>query len=288
MKTQIQSGRADGSKSGLVQAKGYAQRRANIAGIVGCAHFDRPVDHSWSPDPLVHYSLNSPSWSLSDELFLYALFPWLLKWREPVLRAVFIAGMVLIVAGSCFTALTVAGYSPWVDWIFYVFPLTRLFEFIAGILLCRAWRSGIGRRWATSATEALAAISLPATMVAVEWFAVPLAFRYQLIFLPPMAVLILIFAHGQGALSHLLRQPGLQSLGAASFALYLVHRPMITFMERWSGAGAASDIALAITMLPMAMLASIPGFALLDRPVQHWLRRRETFTVKRKAFAIRQ
>ncbi|UXC93069.1 hypothetical protein EGM87_22495 [Sphingobium sp. RSMS] len=45
---------------------------------------------------------------------------------------------------------------------------------------------------------------------------------------------------------------------------------------------------MAITMLPMAMLASIPGFALLDRPVQHWLRRRETFTVKRKAFAIRQ
>jgi peptidoglycan/LPS O-acetylase OafA/YrhL len=138
VKTQIQSGRTDGSKSGLVQAKGYAQRRANIAGIVGCAHFDRPVDHSWSPDPLVHYSLNGPSWSLSDELFFYALFPWLLKWREPVLRAVFIAGMVLIVAGSCFTALTVAGYSPWVDWIFYVFPLTRLFEFIAGILLCRA------------------------------------------------------------------------------------------------------------------------------------------------------
>ena len=203
-----------------------------------------------------------------------------------MLRRFFLAGMVLSVAGSCFAALRVEGYSPFVDWIFYVFPVTRLFEFVAGILLCRAWRSGIGRGWATSGTEAFLVILLLGSMVAVEWFALPLAFRYQLVFLPPMAALILVFAYGGGVLSRLLRHPTLQLLGEASFALYLIHRPMITFMERWAGAGIASDVALAVTMLLLAIFASVLTFTLLDQPVQRWLRHRENRTIKADPLTI--
>lgn len=236
--------------------------------------------HSWFPDPLVHYSLNGPSWSLSDELFFYALFPWLVKLSQRLLRQIFFAGTTLIVTGSCMAALLVQGYSPFIDWQFYVFPVTRLFEFIAGILLCRAWRSGVGRSWATSGTEVFLVVLVLGTMVAVQWFAVPLAFRYQLVFLPPMAALILIFAHGRGALSRLLRNPMMQLLGEASFALYLIHRPMITFMERWAGGGVASDVALAVAMLLLALLAAILTFVLLDQPVQRWFKRRENGMIR--------
>lgn len=230
---------------------------------------------SWFPDPLVHYSLNGPSWSLSDELFFYTLFPWLVQLRAPLLRALFLLGMTAIMAGSCLAAARIEGYSPFIDWLFYAFPVTRLFEFIGGILLCRAWRAGVGRPWAGSGTEALLAALVPGTMVAVEWFALPLAFRYQLVFLPPMAALILIFAHGKGALSHLLRHPGLQLLGEASFALYLIHRPMVTFMERWAGHGAAGDTVLAAAILLLAVPGAVLAFTLVDQPVQHWFRRGE-------------
>lgn len=241
---------------------------------------------SWFPDPLVHYSLNGPSWSLSDELFFYALFPLLVKVSEPVLRRVFLIGMVLIVAGSSFAALRVEGYSPFVDWMFYVFPVTRLFEFITGILLCRMVRSGVGRSWATSGTECALVALVLAAMVGVQWFAVSLVFRYQLIFMLPMAALILVFAHGRGALSGLLRHPALRLLGEASFALYLIHRPMITFMERWAGRGVASDVTLAVAMLVLAIVGSILTFALLDQPVQRWLRRRETRTINGRPLAV--
>ncbi|WP_022681612.1 acyltransferase family protein [Sphingobium bisphenolivorans] len=231
--------------------------------------------HSWFPDPIVHYSLNGPSWSLSDELFFYALFPWLVRLSQATLLRFFCIGTALIIAASGIAAARIDGYSPFADWLFYAFPPTRLFEFVAGILLCRAWRAGTGRRWASSGTEALLVMTVLATMVAVEWFALPLVLRYQLAFLPPMAALILIFAHGEGALSRLLRHPSLQLMGEASFALYLIHRPLITFMERWAGHGAASDLALGAAMLSLSLVGALFAFVLLDQPVQHWLRRRE-------------
>lgn len=238
--------------------------------------FNFTLLHSWIADPLVHYSLNGPSWSLSDELFFYALFPLLVKLDQRILQWLFGVGLTVIVAGACFAALHVNGYSPFIDWLFYVFPVTRLFEFIAGILLYRAWQAGIGRSWATSASELLLVALVLTIMFSVEWFAVPVVFRYQLAFLPPMAALVLIFAYGGGALSHLLRNSTLQLLGEASFALYLIHRPMITFVERWAGRGTASDVALALAILVLANLAAVFTFVLLDQPVQRWLRRRKS------------
>lgn len=231
--------------------------------------------HSWFADPLVHYSLNGPSWSLSDELFFYALFPLLVKVHRTTLRGIFIAGMLTILAGACIVAQRVDGYSSRVEWLFYVLPVTRLFEFIAGMLLYRAWRAGTGRSWATTGMEVFLVLVVLAIMFSLEWFAIPLVFRYQLAFLLPMAALILVFAHGRGGLSRMLRTPVLQRLGEASFALYLVHRPMITFSERWTGRGAASDAGLALAMLLLAVGASVAVFALLDQPLQRWLRRHD-------------
>ncbi|WP_395334464.1 acyltransferase [Novosphingobium sp. BL-8H] len=241
--------------------------------------------HSWSPDPLVHYSMNGPSWSLSDELFFYALFPLLLKLDGKVLARAFVAGMMAITTGALLAALWVDGYSPQADWLFYVFPVTRLGEFVAGILLCRAWRHGVGRSWAGSGAEVLLVLLVPATMIAAEWFAVPLVFRYQLAFMPPMAALVLVFAHGEGVISRALRNPALQLLGEASFALYLIHRPLILFAARWAGRGVAEDLALAIAMLALAVAASIATYRWFDRPVDRWLRRQEATLFARRLAA---
>jgi peptidoglycan/LPS O-acetylase OafA/YrhL len=124
-------------------------------------------------------------------------------------------------------------------------------------------------------------------MVAVQIFTVPLVFRYQLAFLPPMAALIWVFAHGRGVLSRLLRHPTLQRLGEASFALYLIHRPMVSFMERWAGVSVMRDVALALAMMALALFASVLIFALIDRPLQQWLRRRERRAMTAEPLAIR-
>lgn len=230
--------------------------------------------HSWSPELQVHYSLNSPSWSLSNELFFYTLFPWLVKLPEPMLRRIFLAGMALIALSTGAIAVIYGGYSPLLDWLFYVFPPTRLFEFIAGILLYRAWQHGFGQPLAGTGAEIATVAVLLAVMAGVDWFWVPLVLRYQVIYLLPMAALVLIFAHGKGALSRWLHHPVLQLLGEASFAFYLIHRPIMIFMARWGGRSGAADLALAATMLLIGLAASVATYLLLDRPLERWLRRR--------------
>lgn len=229
---------------------------------------------SWSPDMQIHYSLNSPSWSLSGELFFYTLFPWLVKLPEPILPRIFMVGMALIGISAGTIAVIYGGYSPLIDWLFYVFPPTRLFEFIAGILLYRAWQRGFAKPLAGTGAEVFVVALLLAIMAGVDWFWVPLVLRYQLVYLLPMAAIVLVFAHGKGALSRLLRAPLLQLLGEASFAFYLIHRPIVIFMSRWAGRSGTADLALAAAMLLIGLAASVAVYLLLDRPLERWLRRR--------------
>lgn len=221
--------------------------------------------HSWVPVSSVHYSLNGPSWSLSNEMFFYAVFPLLVKLPLPLLRRVtlYLGGTIALAAAA--VSLTVSGYVPTVEWFFYANPTTRLLEFLIGLLLYEAYCTGWGRRWATTASEWAVIAAMPATMVVLVWFDVPMPLRYQLAFIPPMAAAILIFAYGEGFLSRMLRVPVLVLLGNASFALYLTHRPIVTFWERL-----ATPPVLPLVLICIAV--SVFVYRIFERPVQLRLR----------------
>lgn len=114
---------------------------------------------TWSPDINVAYGLNGPGWSIGVESFLYLLFPVLL-WgalRVPpqTQRWVIVgaAGLLAVVTGAFF----VAGASQllWDDpgsdhrWL-YRTPLTRIPDFVVGIMLALVVRRGGEHRWAGS------------------------------------------------------------------------------------------------------------------------------------------
>ena len=229
--------------------------------------------HSWFPQMPVHFSLNGPSWSLSNELFFYATFPLLIAIRPGRLVALALAGASLILAAA--VALSGSGYSPALEWAFYVNPVTRLLEFVTGIILYRAYRANGGRRWATTRCEVALLLAVPALMMLVASAQVPLIFRYQLVFLPVMAASVLVFAHGGGAVSRWLRRPLPVLLGQASFALYLTHRPVVTAAEGLSGRGTASDLLLMCALMVLCIIGSVIAYRGFEQPVQAWLRGRQ-------------
>lgn len=230
--------------------------------------------HSWFPQMPVHFSLNGPSWSLSDEMFFYAMFPLLIGVRPARLIGWAIGGGVAILTAATAVSLSGGGYSPTIEWAFYVNPLTRLLEFIIGIILYRAYRAGVGKGWATTRAEVALLLAVPGTMMLVAWAQVPLAFRYQLAFLPVMTASVLIFAHGQGAVSRWLRHPLLVLLGHASFALYLTHRPVVIAAGALAGRGTLYDLLLMLALMALCIVASVVVYRGFEQPVQAWLRRR--------------
>jgi peptidoglycan/LPS O-acetylase OafA/YrhL len=112
---------------------------------------------TWVPDLDFWISMNAPSWSLTCEVFFYALFP-LLLWavdRIPVRRLWLAAGVSLgaIVAAPVLIELLVPG-TPKIPyptlgpvsfdqlWLTYWFPPVRALEFVFGIVLARVVMAG--------------------------------------------------------------------------------------------------------------------------------------------------
>ncbi|MBB1244127.1 acyltransferase [Streptomyces durbertensis] len=112
---------------------------------------------SWIPhqEVLLNYTSNVPTWSLACELLFYAAFPFLL----PLLRRIpvdrlwhWACGTGLAIGAMPFVALLLPAqpqmpHSPlawWREWFVYYFPLTRLLEFVLGMLVALVV---LNRRW---------------------------------------------------------------------------------------------------------------------------------------------
>ena len=231
---------------------------------------------AWVPHADWYFTINEPSWSLSDEAFFYACFAVLALMpvrRLGMLAAGLLAFNLAIVLwriASGHAAISAGDEPTLTHWLTYISPVSRLLDFIVGMLVYR-----LPRRGGTGAEIAACGL-LIAAMLAYPLLGVGDVWRMQLAYLPLMALFIWIFGAGAGGLSGWLsRQRWLILLGDASFALYLVHLPVVhggLAVQDWLG-----DHAL--PWLPWAGLVSLAAIALsvavyrwAEVPVIGWLR----------------
>lgn len=236
---------------------------------------------AWSPQQGVYFGGNGVSWSLSCEMFFYLLFPFVIG----PLRRLRGRGLATV-AGVTVAALVVAPLSadalgasaPTSYWLFFIFPPYRFGEFLLGMVLARAML--LGHRVVRPGRSALVAVTALAMIlvlltaftthtgsaVARPWVA--------LLALPPFAVLL-----AAGATSDLARRwTGLNSwlpvrLGEWSFALYLVHKPLLlatVALGWWSATGGLTGLAVFV-LLALALAAALHHGA--EKPIERYLRR---------------
>lgn len=93
------------------------------------------------------YSLNPPSWSISDEMFFYLLFPFIILAFDKIkfLKHFFYAVIPIILIISILT-IPAENHKTF----FYINPFIRYFDFILGILLFDLYKSGILSRFFTN------------------------------------------------------------------------------------------------------------------------------------------
>ncbi|MDE2403402.1 MAG: acyltransferase [Sphingomonadales bacterium] len=231
--------------------------------------------HSWVPDEHWYFSLNEPSWSLSDELFFYTCFGWLAFW--PVRRVGLLAAALLVLSVGVAAWRVQGGHgaihageamTP-THWLTYINPLTRLLDFCTGMLVYRLPRPG----WSRAAGSALELVALGTLLGAVALFpalGMAEAWRMQLAYLAPIALLIWVFGNGRGAFSGALGGSRLLVLlGDASFALYLVHLPVIHGFLAIDDARDAPwpVLPLAAAMTISAIMLSVMVFRWIEVPL---------------------
>lgn len=193
------------------------------------------LTHSFVPSMPVYFSQNAVSWSLSVEMFFYALLPLLLRTLSlPRMKGPWKA--LLVGSGAWAIAFAVNWlYRDSVNfhWLFYINPLFRLQDFLVGVTLALflTARNRPAQRPGKVLCTLLEAVSLASLLGAVAFARhVPLAVRLGSYYTPVMALVIFVFSFEGGYLSGLLRWRPLQFLGEISFSMYMFHSIIHPFL----------------------------------------------------------
>ncbi|MDT0341305.1 acyltransferase family protein [Streptomyces litchfieldiae] len=235
--------------------------------------------HSWSPDWRFTAGVNIVTWSLTVEVFAYALLPLLLR----VLRRVrperlwAVAGVTVAVIWAVPLAVLPLGgenvpevdVPRWHFWLPYMFPLARLPEFVLGAVLALLLRSGRRAPVGMTGAAGLIFVSLSAGAALLPFPFLPVAVTAVPVGLLVMAAAAADVSGGRSWL----RRPVPEFLGRISFTFYLVHWPVILVLDRlWGRREWPVPQALGMTVLFAA--GSLVAAWLLHRTVEVPLTRR--------------
>ncbi|NDL56883.1 acyltransferase family protein [Phytoactinopolyspora mesophila] len=245
--------------------------------------------HTWYPDLGYVSGGTSVTWSLASEMFFYLLFPLIIgplcAIRARNLWAVTLGVAALVVSVPALATFVTSneadpmlfGMSMSVEywWLIYFFPPVRLLEFVLGILLARVVLTG---QWPTSQLL-WPVLGLVAVLAAEP--VMPDGYLWGAATCLPAAAMICTLAmrdlDGQGTP---LARPPMVRFGEASYALYVVHMPVIYAIRHLAGpeeiVGSFEAVLLAVAMFVASVLAALVLWRTVEVPMMRRFARPRT------------
>jgi peptidoglycan/LPS O-acetylase OafA/YrhL len=218
--------------------------------------------------PFGNISFNGVSWSLSDEMFFYTVFPFILycfyKFK------IKIANLVILFTAGLVTLTIIALNTPRSDWFFYFFPGVRIIEFIGGMILGIIFLKT--RRFLFNRSAIIFSV-LEFSVLCLLIFTVSQSIqvnqnlRYGLVFIPVLMLLIYVFAFQKGRLSKFLSKKLFIYLGNISFSFYMVHNLILSYiLFLWNPN--INSVVLICACLILAVFSSSLLFHFIEEPMR--------------------
>lgn len=225
---------------------------------------------SWTPaSSLFGYSWVMQAWTLSVEVFFYAIFPFALAFCRDLKLPGVAAGMILVgVPIIAFGLPTVTPGTPDIPLMPHgldlPLPVLRSFEFLFGMFLCKFFFA------APQTAQALAGgwmiFLTPALIVAILAFSVnPQVTALATIL---FGLQIIQLAAGKNRLVTTLSTRTMLLLGGASYALYLAQGPM----REWVRALIPGNMLGSVVNPMLVILAAIAIFLYVEQPMRRYVR----------------
>lgn len=214
----------------------------------------------WVPNLDVCTGVNPPAWSLSSEVFFYALFPVLLVLARKipdrrlglvwVLMAIGVLSMPLVgetIGGpAAFSWLPMSANS---IWFVQAFPPVRLLEFMLGILTARLVQTG---RWPRFGNLS-GGIALFVVAVLLIPHLPPLYAQGAALAIPICVMIAGTALRDIRDRPSVLSRPSMVLLGDASYALYILHFPILLIGRAIFSGTYSTGVAVVILLLLMAV-----------------------------------
>jgi len=224
------------------------------------------------PYRVFYFDFNGPAWSISDEMFFYLLFPFLIsifyvsKQKKLIVPYVLLLGLTLALCNRDLY------YS-----LIYISPFFRLIDFILGVLLFEIYVRLVNQKWSRLKATILefSAIAL-FVLFYVNHQAIGQLYRYSVYYWLPMLTVILVFSLHKGWVSKLLSNKISVLLGEVSFSFYLIHQLTLSYIKLAIGEDEIQHhIVLFISSsFLITLLFSFVSFFYVERPLNKLIRMR--------------
>lgn len=217
--------------------------KSGISAILKYIAANVTLVQSWFPDSAVYYSINSVAWYLSVSLFIYFIFPTVLKklqgathtWQL-LIGAVAVVAFQSALAYLAFRFRKIEVGDNFFKWICYIFPLSRAGDFLIGSIFgCIFLRANADKTTHPIVATVLelaglvltvGAILCPASKLKMSWSG------YSLWYLPGSLLLIYAFAINKGILAKILTNKVTVWVGDLSAYGFLLHQLIIRYLAR--------------------------------------------------------
>jgi|RhiMethySRZTD1v2_1073278.scaffolds.fasta_scaffold34722_3 peptidoglycan/LPS O-acetylase OafA/YrhL len=227
--------------------------------------------------PPASFSWNGPAWSLSVELFFYALFPYLLCRTNRLSRRDLVTLAFATVVASAAIRLQARPLVPInsTDWQFFFayFPLFHLPSFLFGMAIGRIYLYGQN---ASPTASKLLFISGTVALALVLGYrsSAPAWLLTDAVLVPLYGVVIVGGARITGTLHAALAHPVLELLGHASYSVYILHNGIV-FWWRWIAQKLfvlkLSHTAEVLLIFSIVIIGSVAAFLFFERPLRRWI-----------------
>lgn len=230
------------------------------------------------------FGYNGVSWSISTEMFLYVFFFFLaFRFKKDWwLKIALTGGLVLVIASICEnTSLN--------EFVLYINPLARVFEFTLGMLFCVLYLKIVHADYSLSSTTATViefSVLGCLLVLATHWeflvsYADVLVGSTLSSYLKNAGlswlygIVILLFAMGQGLISSLLSHRVLVFLGELSFAFYLYHQTILDVAKKYFYINAyfPSPLVYLFLVFVLVLCVSYVSYSLFEVNARIYLRR---------------
>ena len=227
---------------------------------------------SFIPFQDYYFAYNPVSWSISCELFFYFAFCFLVRFKTS--RLLFILFIVISLN------LFLINYPPVSissHWLFYINPFFRMSDFIIGVVFCRAYLSSgyTPSKRVSSILEVLAILSFFITVFIATNFIKDMNIKFDILFIPCMLMLVVVFAFNNGVISGWLSNKYLILLGESSFSFYMIHFIIVNKLYEIMSPSPNNFAELAgyiSTALLCSVVSSVVIFKLFEMPINRFIR----------------
>lgn len=230
----------------------------------------------WSANPAILFSGNPAAWTLTVEALFYGLHPWISRLLTPLAKR----GALLVALGALAWAFAYrAGVLAWPEsWLVHVpMPITRVPEFLLGMALAWAMRSGWRPR--IHPTIGIAALVVAVGLIILPrkfpelWG--PAYFGNELFTIACGIAIVALAASTLNGRRSWFEQRWQVKLGEWSFAFYLVHATVIYLALRIFGFHEPSwrNLVWFVLVFAVDLLLAWALHRFVERPLERRMRK---------------